>query len=90
MCCSDEWRGWVCNKSPESEKFRPVYFYLFGRNRTGIVQIVLTILGKVSMFRAEQATFQTNNENKSRFPKYFGVKGLKTNLLYITYIYIGM
>ena len=28
---------------------RPVYFYLFGRNRTGIVQIVL---GKVRKFRA--------------------------------------
>ena len=29
--------------------YRPVYFYLFGRNRTGIVQIVL---GKVRKFRA--------------------------------------
>ena len=29
--------------------FRPVYFYLFGRNGTGIVQIVL---GKVRKFRA--------------------------------------
>ena len=29
--------------------FRPIYFYLFGRNRTGIVQIVL---GKVRKFRA--------------------------------------
>ena len=28
---------------------RPVYFYLFGRNGTGIVQIVL---GKVRKFRA--------------------------------------
>ena len=31
---------------------RPVYFYLFGRNRTGIVQIVL---GKVRKFRATQS-----------------------------------
>ena len=36
-------------------KARPVYFYLFGRKRTGIVQIVLKILGKVSMFRAERS-----------------------------------
>ena len=34
-------------------KTRPVYFYLFGRNRMGIVQIVL---GKVRKFRAAKST----------------------------------
>ena len=34
---------------------RPVYFYLFGRNRTGIVQTVLKLLGKVRQFRAARS-----------------------------------
>ena len=34
---------------------RPGYIYLFGGIGTGIVQIVLKILGKVSMFRAERS-----------------------------------
>ena len=35
-------------------RIRPGYIYLFGGNRTGIVQIVLKILVKVRKFRAAQ------------------------------------
>ena len=62
-------------------RIRPVYIYLFGENKERNNSDNFKIFGKVGKFRAAQgqgaaiATFQTNNENKSRFPKSFWFEG---------------
>ena len=75
---------------------RPGYFYLFREKRDWNSRDNLKIFGKVRKFWAAQtsndvhksaaiASFQTINENKSRFPKSFWCEGSENYLTAGTY-----